>query len=70
MLNKSYVMGDNSYFQSQFELRHEKTCHQDFRSGLTHQAVYLVKTKVLISCTVTAQLICTFVFAYATHVAS
>ena len=28
-------------------------------------AIYVEKTKVLISCVVTAQLICTFVFAYA-----
>ena len=28
-------------------------------------AIYVVKTKVFISCTVTGQLICTFVFAYA-----
>ena len=27
--------------------------------------IYVAKTKALISCTVTAQLICTFVFAYA-----
>ena len=27
--------------------------------------MYLAKTKVLISCTVTVQLICVFVFAYA-----
>ena len=27
--------------------------------------IYVVKTKVLMSCLVTAQLICTFVFAYA-----
>ena len=32
--------------------------------GLYYLHVYVVKTKTLISCVVTAQLICTFVFAY------
>ena len=34
-------------------------------SDLGGRGIYVAKTKVLISCTVTAQLICAFVFAYA-----
>ena len=54
---------------------HEKTCLQDFRPGPTQTGLYchrwrdcaisVVKTKVLISCVVTMQLICAFGFAYA-----
>ena len=60
-----------------FEPVHEKNNNLEFGPGLTNRAVQpqkqprslkfqcVAKTKKLISCAVTAQLICVFVFAYA-----
>ena len=58
--------------------RREKTCFRSFRRGQTETGAqkmvmlgildytfYVAKKKTLISCSVTAQLICAFVFAYA-----
>ena len=62
-----------------YELRHEKTCPEfptrsDINRAVQPQkrlemksdyTIYVAKTKVPISCAVTAQLISVFVFAYA-----
>ena len=61
----SFSLPHQTSFSQLYKWRFDEGNITDLGSRGIVLCIYVVKTKVLISCAVTAQLICTFVFAYA-----